>query len=849
MGEVYRAHDTRLHRDVAIKVLHHTVSADREHLSRFAREARLLASLNHPNIGGIYGVETADGSDALILELVEGATLAEMLADGPLAVPDAVRMARQIALALQAAHDRGVVHRDLKPANIKVTPAGQIKVLDFGLAKALETADGRGGASELSTTAAVTSPGVLYGTMAYMSPERARGGASGRAADIWAFGCVLYEMLTSERAFKGRTGPDTLAAVLTGGIDLHLLPRDTPASVRRLLRRCLERDPARRLRDFGDACLELDEAAGADELPGETAPLTNRAGRYRAAALVLAVVAIGAAGVITINRPSAPPVLRKFDLMIPDLPRAPGAYPKISPDGRHLAYPAAGKLWVRDLATLGSRPVVEDLPILFFWSPDSRQIAFAVGERLMRVPSDGGAPMLVATLPGLFGSSGWGGTWTVDGRIVIAQAGGGAALLAVAATGGTVTPIVEPERGDLHEPAALPGNVILFGVHIGNVEAIAAYDGNRTREVLRMDGEVLRFPTYSPTGHLLYERTLASPGIWAIRFNLQTLTTSGEPFLVVAGGTAPSVAADGTLSYLAPGDSVSTLAWIDRDGSISPVMPSLDAGLSHPALSPDGTRIAATLTRQGEPSAIAVFDISGRRHWRVTAGTEPESLPFWLDDGRSVGFSVQPPNGTARLVSAPADGSRTPAVLAENASWGTASMDAKQVLFLRPPASEQPGSDLWHRGADGRWATVVTADAGVALSPQVSPDGRLLAYMGFNAGSFDVYLRQFPEGDGQWRVSTRSGVFPRWSRRGDRLYYIESPGRLMEVDITSGPPVTMGRPRPALAREPQDVLHNAGFDVSADGTRFLAVARMAAGRPPAIVIVQNWALEFGARQP
>lgn len=481
MGEVYRARDPRLQRDVALKILPTKGATDPERLSRFAREAQILAALNHPNVGAIYGLEQGPDQSALVLELVDGRTLAEVVAESRLPVSEALRIAREIAAAVQAARARGIVHRDLKPANVKLTSSGQVKVLDFGLAKVFEpNAPG----SDAPTVAGVTQAGVVIGTPAYMAPEQARGLPTGKAADVWAFGCLLYELLSGHRAFGGTTVSDTIAAVLTAPIELQRLPPETPRSVRRVLRRCLERDVEKRLRDLGDACLDLQEDDDHEAIYAARGRPTVRsfvaASLLSGLAMTAAVVSVWA---LWPRPPAAAPPLRKFELAIAGLSAAPVAYPEISPDGEQLALIAGGKLWVRELSTLGSRVVLDDSPILFFWSPDGRQIGFALGDKLMRVSADGGEPLTLATLPGNFGSQGWGGTWTRDGRIVLAQADGRSPLLEVPETGGTLRPILERHKGgDYHEPEALPnGKGLLYGVHAGRVEVIEAFDGTSAR--------------------------------------------------------------------------------------------------------------------------------------------------------------------------------------------------------------------------------------------------------------------------------------------------------------------------------------------------------------------------------
>ena len=560
MGEVYRATDTKLGRDVALKLLPEAFASDSERLSRFEREGRLLASLNHPNIAHLYGFESAslDGGTPvhfIVMELVEGEDLAERLKRGTIPVDEAVAIARQVAEALEEAHEKGIVHRDLKPANVKLTPDGKVKVLDFGLAKAWTGNDDplSGSAPALSQSPTLartgTAAGLILGTAAYMSPEQARGKAVDKRSDIWAFGVVLFEMLAGRRLFDGETVTDVLAAVVREPIAWDALPAATPASLRGLLERCLERDPKARLRDIGEARIAL-ARPGAVEAPSATR--TPRSPWPLAAAALAITMAAAAAGWHA-RRP-APPELRKLDVAAEGLSADEARRAVLSPDGRRIAYFAERKIHVRDL----DRAEARELPgtegaAYAFWSPDGRTIGFYREETLFRLGLDSPSPVTVART-GIH-VSGAGACWTTDGRIVYSR--GNTGLFEVRAEGGEPRVLLEPDResgdGHFHGCSLLPGGRgLVFVVHPTSAPAntIGLLADGRSRSVLSLPGETVADPAWSPSGHIVFGRTGAGrDGVWALPFSLERLEPTGEPFQVVAGAGGPSVGADGSLLY------------------------------------------------------------------------------------------------------------------------------------------------------------------------------------------------------------------------------------------------------------------------------------------------------------
>ena len=626
MGEVWRARDTRLARDVALKFLPEALAQDPDRLARFRREAQLLAALNHPNIAAIHGLEEADGQPFLVLELVEGEDLAQRLKRGALPVEEALAVAKQIAEAVEEAHERGIVHRDLKPANVKLTPDGKVKVLDFGLAKAWtgEPTSGSSSSSNLSQSPTLahsgTEAGLILGTAAYMSPEQARGKVVDKRSDVWAFGSLLYEMLTARRLFDGETVSDVLAAVLTRPPEWAALPAATPRSVRRLLERCLERDPKLRLRDIGEARIALSAGAQADDA-GAAATRVLRPRWWLPAAAGFAAALVLFALLSRLRPPATPEApVRKLDLSIEAFEYSvTGRIPALSPDGRRVVYHASGRLWVRELAELEARELADTQGALYpCWSPDSRHVAYVQRGRLWTVPADGGPPSELGPMPKDLGGSG-GTSWSDDGQIVAAGSDT-VGLLAIPAKGGEARELVPLDRAretDFHEVSSLPGGRgFLFTVHRSEgADTIDLFTAGARRALLQLPGELLRSPVYSPTGHILYRRESTDPGIWAVAFSLDLLTVSGAPFPVAAGGAAPSIGQDGSLALVRASDSPSQIVRVSRSGSIEPVaeLPGPAnvgiEGIAALGVSADGRR-AVVGVRRGGYSELWVCELS-----------------------------------------------------------------------------------------------------------------------------------------------------------------------------------------------------------------------------------------------
>ncbi|MFH1279125.1 MAG: protein kinase [Candidatus Eisenbacteria bacterium] len=867
MGEVYRASDPKLGRQVAIKVLPEAYARDGERMARFQREAQLLASLNHPNIGAIYGLEEDKGAHALVLELIEGPTLADRIEASPFTPEQTIPIALQISEALENAHERGIIHRDLKPANIKLTPEGQVKVLDFGLAKALEDDREGSGSAMLSQsptiTGGMTGANVILGTAAYMSPEQARGSVVDRRADIWAFGVILYEMLAGRRLFSGETVSDTLASVLMKEADWNALPDSVPFRLRRLIRRCLERDPRRRLRDIGEARIVLEEmAAGVpDDAPAAAPPAATGIGRRTRLALAGALLFLAAgAGVVgwTLKSGETERPLRKYEIPLGDMDTnlSTGTTLALSPDGGLLAYLGDRSLWIRNLSELEPRKVDgSEGAQKPFWSPDGRWVGFGASGKLWKAPVSGGNAIMLCELPEPF-SPAAGGAWRSDGRIVFCTGNGG--LLEVGAQGGDPTVVLEPDKeveDDFHNVCDLPGDRgLLFVVHRKEgYDTIDLLAGGVRRRVVQLPSQELSMPVYSPSGHILYHREPTNPGIWALPFSLSKLEPTGEPFLAVPEGALPSVGADGTLVYSRGTLRTKTqLVWVDRTGRELGTLGPAEDQTPFPSISPDGRRVAIPI-RENENRDIWIFDTVRETKTRLTFDEESETRPQWDPTGRRIYYRWGDASDRYTIRMRTADGTGAPVDIA-NGGFFTVSPDGKYLLYSSRESGEW---NLWYvpLGEDGLAAgdPVHFVDSkAIEYTPALSPDGRYVAYISDESGREEIYVKRFPEGDGKWQVSVNGGHWPQWNPDGTELYYVEKQTVMaVPVEATSSS-IRLGSPEALFERAPSGIQlafgWPDGFAVTEDGEKFIILKAAGGDERPrgslGITVVQNWYSEF-----
>ena len=856
MGAVYRATDTKLNREVAIKVLPDYFAADPDRLGRFQREAEVLASLNHPNIAAIYGVEER----ALVLELVEGLTLAERIAQGSIPLEEALPIATQIAEALEYAHERGVVHRDLKPANIKITPQGRVKVLDFGLAKALASEPVAGHpASSPTLTMRATMAGMIMGTDAYMSPEQARGQNVDQRADIWAFGVVLYEMLTGHQLFGGPTVSDTLAAVLRSDPDWSALPGDVPANVRTLLRRCLERDPKRRLPHIGVARIEFDDAVKTPVGPVPPSPVQSRRSWLIA---VLGVVALAGIAVSFLHfRESAPQAaVLRFQIPAPENANFGAAGLALSPDGSKLAFIATATggqpmIWVRSLDSLPARalPTTEGAIYLPFWSPDGRYIGFGVPGKLKKVEASGGPAVTLCDVNGLP----LGGTWNRDGVILFST--NSTPVLRVSQAGGTPTDVTKLDAGELAHmrPWFLPdGRHFLYISRGGTQSAIYAgsLDGKKAKRLVVSRQAAAYAPPNpgSEHGHLLFlrENTLMAQPLDTERLELlgEPVPISDQVGSVLAMGYF-AVSANGLLAYRSGTNSnFSHVVRFDREGKVTGTFgPS--AEYLNVSISPDGRRLALDERDQHGTRDVWLLDLSRDAPTRFTF-SGMHTTPIWSPDGSRLVFGSDPSRANNYdIYEKNAGGAGEEHLLLKSGVPQSWSPDGKYLLYaVNDPSTRQ---DLWilpmaAGEPGGNQPKPFLNSRAYERSGQFSPDGRWVAYASDESGQYQIYVQSFPAGAGKFQISATDGFQPRWRPDGKEIFYVTGEGKLMAVSVNTAPQFEVSPPQ--MLFDPQigpgaSAVSNFRYAVTPDGRQFLAASSIANPRGTTdapITILLNW---------
>lgn len=849
MGEVYRAEDTRLRRAVAIKVLPEQFTKDAERLARFEREAQLVAALNHPNIAAVYGLEESEGVRFLVLELVEGITLAERIKRGALPVQEALQVGLQMAQGLEAAHGKGIIHRDLKPSNVTITPEGNVKLLDFGLAKALEGECSSDISDSPTLTAAMTRAGVILGTPSYMSPEQARGKAVDRKADVWAFGCVLFECLTGQKVFEGEDVTDVLASIVRGEPDWKRLPASTPWNIRLLLRRCLEKDSKRRLQDIGDARLEIEDTLqGSLDLPAgeKAAPKRWRIATVTSGILVLALI-LSLAAVLFRTGPVPGPlhvsIALPSDLWL-DV-SATAAFPSslsVSPDGQKIALSLIQNgilsLWVRSLDSRDFRRLEGTEGVRGpFWSPDGRSIGFFAEGKLKRIDLAGGPARILTDAP-----NGIGGTWGPDGTILFNRSYLGP-VFQMPAAGGTaveVTRLDTARKESSHLwPRFLPdGKHFLYYSKISTFHPEnAVYWGSLDSEMSGLVVNAQEHPSLFIAGHLLFVRDGV---LWAQRFNVRRRTLEGEPIAISEnlGFFGRFGASENTFTYTT--EVFSEFAWYSRDGQrLGTVHNSRSVSLE-PQLSPDG-RLLATHRASGPVLGIWMYDLDRGTFSRFVEDSYINAFPRWSPDGRTIlfmsnregpeDFYIKPVSGVAEARLLYADSVAHKHLL----DW---SRDGQYLLYWVEDAESQ--GDLWALPLSGEMKPFpVVRTKFEESSGRFSPDGSWIAYTSDESGRPEIYVQRFPKAEEKWQVSNRGGNRPRWSRDGREIFYIVPGGTMTAVDVKTGATFERGEPKELftfpLGPEPPFVYN---YDVTADGQRFVISTRADDSRT--LEVILNW---------
>ena len=883
MGEVYQACDTRLERRVAIKILPEVFAQDAERVARFEREAKVLASLNHANIAALYGLEQADGRHFLVMELVGGETLADRIRRGPVPVEEALTIAHQITEALEAAHEKSVVHRDLKPANVKITPEGKVKVLDFGLAKAMEAAPGStvaAGVPALSMTPG--NAGVILGTPAYMAPEQAKGFAADPRSDIFALGCVLYEMLSGRPPFRGETLTDVIASVLARDPDLALLPPNLHPRIPELIRRCLVKEARNRWQAVADVRVEIESIL--PDPHGATVRLVGaeRGPWWRRAipVVVTAILAVAITAGIAWNRRPAPGAsVARFSIVLPEgqqLTRFGRHNIALSPEGERIVYVANNQLYLRTIADVQARPIPgTDLDVdTPFFSPDGRWIGFYVFPegKLKKIPVTGGASVTVADASHPFGAS-----WGPDDRIVIGQADQG--ILRVSANGGRPETIVKVDKGEVaHGPQMLPdGEHILFTVTKGigstrwdQAQIVTQSLKSGERKVLIDGGSDAR---YVPTGHIVYA---LDSHLLAIPFDEKGLKRAGVPAPILenvmrsgpanTGAALFSFSNNGSMAYFVGSQqrSVARLAFTDGVGA-KKFLPFPAGFYSNPRISPDGKQLVAAV--QEESGNLWIYDLSGAASRRRLTFGGSNNFPIWTRDGQRIIYSSNRDGGGA-IYWQRADGNGPAERLTEPKQRivvaSSLSQDGKTLAF-----NDNGGDpDIWmlHLDGDRKPQPLIEAKGSVQWRGSFSPDGRWIAYASDESKRQQIYVQPFPPTGAKWQITTNGGDSPLWSPDGKKLFYLEAqtgiyaqPGpagslyRLISVDVVTQAGFAFSNPTPLV----EGMLMTDGprpYDITPDGKQFVAVfpaSDATSGEPshPEIRVTLNWFTELQRRVP
>jgi Tol biopolymer transport system component len=868
MGEVYRAKDQKLGRDVAIKVLPEEFAKDTDRVARFQREAKLLASLNHPNIAAIYGLEAVDGIHFLVMELIEGDTLASRIKTGAIPVEEALKLALQIAEALEVAHEKGVIHRDLKPANIKVTPDGKAKVLDFGLAKAYAGEQDQVSLSNSPTLSDMaTQQGLILGTAAYMSPEQARGKPIDKRTDVWAFGCVLYEMLTGQAAFQGEDVTEILAAVVKSGVNIDLLPANIHFRVREVITRCLQKDQKKRYAGVGDVQYEIERVL-AD--PGGVFVKPTAAVKPKkklvigipwvAATVVLSLIIAGIAGWYL--KPIELPQDISFDYYLPEgqgLTRQGETLTAISPDGTKIVYGANRQLYLRNLNDLNAIPIAgtdEDAASPFF-SPNGQWIGYYsfVDKQWKKININGGSPIKLCDAPDPHDA-----TWTTNNTILFGRRDG-RSIMSVSENGGNAEAVIEAGEGEgVYGPRMLPGGEwVLFTLSTANTrpssweESQIAVQSLKTedRKVLPLLGSDAR---YVPTGHIVYAQ---GDVLYAVAFDIDKMEVAGGQVSVVEGiqrgtlgitGTAHYGFSDtGTLVYFGAGVQGSVesqeLVWVDSEGQEEPLSAEPN-GYQFVRISPDGTQVALTISNEDVNDDIYIWDIADKTLRQLTYDKAEDSFPLWTPDSKKIVFSSHR-NGSNGIYIKAVDGTGEVELLSDQGSPYSWADDGKILILVK---DENIGMLPMEGDKSVKW---LLQEEYRETLPQISPDGKWMAYLSYELGQSKIYICPFPDvKGGKWSIPTNRVASQRWSMDGRKILYWTRDA-LMSVTVETIPTFKLGKPEVILKRQ-ANWSYSMGatlisWDIHPDDGRFLLIkpATIAAGLPtasltPKIIVKTNW---------
>ncbi len=866
MGEVYRARDAKLGRDVALKVLPEAFAHDADRMARFQREATLLAALNSPNIASIYGLEDSGGTRALVMELVEGPTLAERINQGPIPIDETLRIAKQICEALEYAHERGIVHRDLKPANVKLTHGDTVKLLDFGLAKAL---DGYVTSVDIENSPTITQmttqAGGLFGTAAYMAPEQANGRPADLRSDIWALGCVLYELLTLRMVFHGKSVASTLAAVLKEEPDWSVLPAATPVRVRILLRQCLQKDPKQRLQAIGDARIALDEVLfGVPDLADAIPQQTRSRQLWLVSGLACLVTAVVAAFGVWNLKPSPPPRnVTRFTITLPSgqqLAGLPAPALALSADGSQLCYVAASQagtqhIYLRAMDDIVAKPIpgTEGATDPFF-SPDGQWLGFFADGKLKKISMRGGTAQTLLEIVNPLGAS-----W---GNHTIALAPYSSVLQQISDGGGASQPLTHFEKGETTHtwPSLLPDSkAVLFTALSASPPTIAVQPIRLGERRNLIQGQAVGMPRYASSGHLIYAQ---AGNLMAVPFDVEHMELKGEPISVVqdvlqspdSGAAQFSISSIGSLVYVpgTPRNPQCKLVWVRRNG-IEQTLGAPARSYNQPRLSPDGKRVAVDVIENIQGMQVWLYDFA-RDTLAPFTFEGVNRHPVWTPDGRRVAF-MSNREGPTQIFWQLADGSGGPERLTNNAATSIAdvlpipyswSPDGETLDFVQ--LTPTTGAEFWalhvHDGKTQRFLQTRTVQDG---APQFSPDGRWFAYVSDESGRKEIYVRPYPGPGGKWQISTDGGSEPQWNHNGRELFY-RNGDKMMAVDITAQASFAAGKPRQLFEGHylTGGGYARANYDVSPDGQRFLMLRPVEGEQaaPTQINVVLNWTEEL-----